>query len=122
MTTQYFSISLDGWLERELGYHCHNSALIEAALTHRSAGGMHNERLEFLGDGVLNCVVADLLYRENPQADEGELSRLRATLVKGDTLADVAMSLDIGSHLRLGTGERRSGGLQRQSILADAVE
>lgn len=110
------------WLQRALGYRCQDPALIEAALTHRSARNANNERLEFLGDGVLNLVVADLLYRERPRADEGELSRLRASLVKGDTLADMAVQLGLGDHLNLGSGERRSGGFRRHSILADALE
>ncbi len=117
------------WLQRSLGYRCRDASLLEAALTHRSAmrgvaspGGNHNERLEFLGDGVLNFVVADLLYRERPRADEGELSRLRATLVKGETLADMALQLELGEQLNLGSGERRSGGFRRESILADALE
>lgn len=93
-----------------------------AALTHRSAGGRNNERLEFLGDGVLNCVVADLLYREFPLADEGELSRLRASVVREESLAEVASELSLGDHLTLGPGELRSGGYRRQSILADALE
>jgi ribonuclease-3 len=119
------------WLERSLGYRCQDATLLEAALTHRSAhrggvagcgGGTHNERLEFLGDGVLNFIVADLLYRERPQANEGELSRLRATLVKGETLADMALALGLGEQLNLGAGERRSGGFRRESILADGLE
>lgn len=110
------------WLERETGYRCTEEALIEAALTHRSAGGMNNERLEFLGDGVLNCVVADLLYRRYPRADEGELSRLRALLVRGESLAALAAELGVGEQLRLGQGELRTGGFRRRSILADALE
>lgn len=116
------SRSSSDWLEARLGYSCHDSALIDAALTHRSAGGDNNERLEFLGDGVLNCVIADLLYREFPLADEGELSRLRATLVRGESLAEIATELDLGAQLRLGPGELRSGGHRRESILADALE
>jgi ribonuclease-3 len=110
------------WFERETGYQCREPSLLEVALTHRSAGGPNNERLEFLGDGVLNCVVADLLYRRYPGADEGELSRLRARLVRGETLAAVAAALNIGDRLRLGPGELRSGGFRRRSILADALE
>ena len=110
------------WVERETGYRSREPSLIEAALTHRSAGGPNNERLEFLGDGVLNCVVADLLYRRYPGADEGELSRLRARLVRGETLAAMAIALDVGEQLRLGAGELRSGGFRRRSILADALE
>lgn len=116
------SRSSSDWLRERLGYACRDEALIEAALTHRSAGGDNNERLEFLGDGVLNCVIADLLYREFPLADEGELSRLRATLVRGESLAEIATELDLGARLRLGPGELRSGGHRRESILADALE
>lgn len=114
--------SATDWLAERLGYRCRDSALLEAALTHRSAGGQHNERLEFLGDAVLNCVVADLLYRLDPRADEGELSRLRASLVSGDSLAQTAAALGVGDELRLGAGELRSGGFRRHSILADALE
>lgn len=116
------SRSSSDWLQGRLGYASRDAALIEAALTHRSAGGENNERLEFLGDGVLNCVIADLLYREFPLADEGELSRLRATLVRGESLAGIATELDLGAQLRLGPGELRSGGHRRESILADALE
>ena len=121
MTTE--SLQLVGeWLEREMGYRCRDASLIEAALTHRSAGGANNERLEFLGDGVLNCVVADLLYRRYARADEGELSRLRARLVRGEALAALAATLGVGERLRLGPGELRTGGFRRRSILADALE
>ena len=95
---------------------------MEAALTHRSVAGVNNERLEFLGDGVLNCVIADLLYRSYGRADEGELSRLRARLVRGDALAAIAAGLGVGEQLRLGPGELRTGGFRRRSILADALE
>ncbi len=110
------------WLAGRLGYRAHDAGLIEAALTHRSAGGAHNERLEFLGDGVLNCLVAELLFRHYPNADEGELSRLRATLVSGEALAETAATIGLGDELRLGAGELRSGGFRRPSILADALE
>lgn len=116
------SRSSSDWLRERLGHASRDEALIDAALTHRSAGGDNNERLEFLGDGVLNCVIADLLYREFPLADEGELSRLRATLVRGESLAGIATELDLGTQLRLGPGELRSGGHRRESILADALE
>jgi ribonuclease-3 len=96
--------------------------LLEAALTHRSAGPANNERLEFLGDAVLGLVVAEALSERRPQASEGELTRLRATLVKKPTLAEVASGLALGEHLRLGPGERKSGGYRRASILADALE
>lgn len=111
-----------GWVERVFGYTFANPELCRAALTHRSAGGAHNERLEFLGDSVLNCSVARLLYDAHPEADEGALSRLRATLVSGDTLARIAADLGLGEHLRLGPGELKSGGYRRASTLADALE
>jgi ribonuclease-3 len=110
------------WTERAFGHVFKNADLCRAALTHRSAGGDHNERLEFLGDAVLNCSVARLLYDAHPDADEGALSRLRASLVSGDTLAQIAGDLELGEHLRLGSGELRSGGYRRASILADALE
>ena len=96
--------------------------LLEAALTHRSAGGPHYERLEFLGDAVLNCVVAMLVFREFGAADEGDLSRFRASLVSGEALAVIAAEIDLGDQLRLGSGELKSGGFRRKSILADALE
>jgi ribonuclease-3 len=96
--------------------------LLEAAVTHRSAGSQNNERLEFLGDAVLGHVVAEWLYRAFPQASEGQLSRLRAKLVKRETLAEIARSLELGDFLRLGSGELKSGGFRRDSILADALE
>lgn len=110
------------WLREALGYGCRDPALLEAALTHRSAGGPHYERLEFLGDAVLNCVVAMLVFREFGDADEGDLSRFRASLVSGDALAVIAAEIDLGEQLRLGSGELRSGGFRRKSILADALE
>ncbi len=110
------------WTERAFGHAFKDAALCRAALTHRSAGGDHNERLEFLGDAVLNCSVARLLYDAHPDADEGALSRLRASLVSGETLAQIAGDLKLGEHLRLGSGELRSGGYRRASILADALE
>jgi ribonuclease-3 len=110
------------WVERSFGYDFAQPALCYAAVTHRSAGADHNERLEFLGDSVLNCSVARLLYEAHPQADEGALSRLRATLVSGETLAQIAAELGLGEHLRLGAGELKTGGFRRASILADALE
>jgi ribonuclease-3 len=112
----------DRWLREALGYTPRNAALFAAALTHRSAAGPNNERLEFLGDAVLNLVVAHLLYRSFPRAAEGDLSRLRARLVSREPLADVAAELRLGEVLQLGTGELKSGGFRRQSILADALE
>jgi ribonuclease-3 len=110
------------WIESSLGHAFRDPALARAALTHRSAGGGHNERLEFLGDSVLNCCVARLLFDAHPDADEGALSRLRATLVSGETLAAVAAGIELGERLKLGPGELRSGGPRRASILADALE
>jgi ribonuclease III len=110
------------WVEHSFGYVFSQPALCGAAVTHRSAGADHNERLEFLGDSVLNCCVARLLYDAHGQADEGALSRLRATLVSGETLAQIAGELGLGEHLRLGGGELKSGGFRRASILADALE
>jgi ribonuclease-3 len=105
-----------------LGYIFQQPGLLEEALTHRSASPHNNERLEFLGDALLNLVMAEYLFQRYPQASEGELSRLRANLVKGETLAELARGLQLGEELRLGQGELRSGGPQRESILADALE
>jgi ribonuclease-3 len=110
------------WAEARLGYAFCDPALLEAALTHRSAGKRNYERLEFLGDAMLNFAVAVLLFREYPHADEGDLSRYRAALVSGDSLAAVAGQLELGEQLRLGGGELKSGGFRRSSILADALE
>lgn len=114
--------TLSEWLVDVFGYECRDARLFEAALTHRSVGGQHNERLEFLGDAVLSCVTADLLYRHFPHAPEGELSRYRATLVSGESLASVAAEFNLGDRMQLGTGELKSGGFRRKSILADALE
>lgn len=96
--------------------------LLQRALTHRSYAAEHNERLEFLGDAILGCVIAKYLYSNYPQLSEGELSRLRSNLVREETLAALAQQLDLGSHLKLGEGELKSGGFRRPSILADAME
>lgn len=109
-------------LQRGLGYTFNNQALLEQALTHRSAQNHHNERLEFLGDAILSWVIADALYHQFPQVPEGDLSRMRATLVKGKTLAEFGVEFQLGDYLRLGPGELKSGGHRRESILADAVE
>lgn len=109
-------------LEQELQYQFHDAGLLEQALTHRSHSAHHNERLEFLGDSVLNFVVAALLFKRFPKIDEGDLSRVRAYLVKQSSLADIAQRLALSKHLRLGEGEMKSGGFRRPSILADAVE
>lgn len=109
-------------LSRRLGYNFTRNALLKQALTHRSHGPANNERLEFLGDGILNCVVASLLYQRFPELPEGDLSRVRAYLVKESTLSDIAQSLSLGEALRLGEGELKSGGSRRPSLLADALE
>jgi len=109
-------------LQRGLGYRFLDERGLHTALTHRSAGRDNNERLEFLGDAILSFVISDELYRHFPDADEGRLSRLRATLVRGDTLAEIARDLALGDYLHLGTGEMKSGGFRRDSILADAFE
>lgn len=113
---------LPSWVERSFGHVFMTPELCLTAVTHRSAGADHNERLEFLGDSILNCAVARLLFDAHPLADEGALSRLRASLVSGDTLAQIAADLGFGEFLRLGPGELKSGGFRRASILADALE
>jgi ribonuclease-3 len=110
------------WAGSRLGHEFRDPTLLDSALTHRSAGRCNYERLEFVGDAVLNFAIAALLYREFPDADEGELSRYRASLVSGSSLATVAAELDLGRQLRLGSGEMKSGGDRRSSILADALE
>ncbi len=110
------------WTAQRLGYSFRDPALLEAALTHRSAGRTNYERLEFLGDAVLALAAAELVFASYPQADEGELSRFRASLVSGTSLAELAGELGIGLQLRLGGGELKSGGHRRNSILADAIE
>lgn len=107
---------------KQLGYTFTQPQLLQRALTHRSYAPEHNERLEFLGDSILGCVIAKHLYSSFPKLSEGELSRLRSNLVREETLATLAQQLDLGSHLKLGEGERKSGGFRRPSILADAVE
>ena len=109
-------------LEKRLGHRFASPQLLEQALTHRSRGADNNERLEFLGDGVLGCAVADELYARFPQLSEGKLTRLRASLVREEALAEVAKSLGIGEFLRLGEGELAAGPEPRPSILADALE
>lgn len=110
-------------LYRTLGYKFHNPELLELALTHRSfSGSKNNERLEFLGDSILNYTIAEALFIKFPKAKEGQMSRLRASLVKGDTLAEIGIAWNIGDYLKLGTGELKSGGFRRESILADSVE
>ena len=116
--------SLEGLaeLERRLGHSFANPDLARQALTHRSFGAPHNERLEFLGDSLLNCAVATLLYERFPQQPEGDLSRLRAGLVNQSSLSEAAIRLGLGDRLRLGEGELKSGGFRRPSILADSLE
>jgi ribonuclease III len=110
------------WSAARLGYRFRDPALLEAALTHRSASRTNYERLEFLGDAVLNFVVARLAYDVFPEAPEGDLSRYRAALVSAPSLAGIAGALDLGDQLRLGGGELKSGGFRRDSILADCLE
>jgi ribonuclease III len=109
-------------LVRTFGYRFHDPALLKRALTHRSYGAEHNERLEFLGDSVVNCAIALELFRRFPALDEGDLSRLRANLVSQESLAAIAREARLGERLLLGEGELKSGGFRRPSILADAVE
>ncbi len=109
-------------LSDRLGHVFSDTALLRQALTHRSAASRNNERLEFLGDSLLNFLIAEALYTDHGQLPEGDLSRLRAHLVKGDTLAEIAREIGLGDYLILGGGELKSGGYRRDSILADAVE
>jgi ribonuclease-3 len=109
-------------LTARLNYEPRDSALFVVALTHRSADGPNNERLEFLGDSVLNLLLSERLYREFPMASEGDLSRLRARLVSEEPLAEIATTMQLGELLLLGSGELKTGGFRRQSILADAFE
>jgi len=107
---------------RKLGHVFSDEALLRTALTHRSFGTPNNERLEFLGDGILDCVIAASLFHRFPTLPEGDLSRLRANMVRQDSLHRLALNLKLGDFLRLGEGELKSGGAQRPSILADALE
>lgn len=109
-------------LSARIGYRFTDTSLLELALTHRSKSANNNERLEFLGDSILNFTIAEALFHQFPAEKEGVLSRLRASLVKGDTLAEVAREFELGDFLLLGGGELKSGGFRRDSILADAVE
>ena len=109
-------------LQSRLGHTFSNTALLQQALTHRSHSSLHNERLEFLGDSVLNCVIASLLFHRYNKIDEGDLSRLRANLVKQQSLYEIAQRLELSQCLRLGEGELKSGGFRRPSILADTLE
>ena len=109
-------------LQEALNYQFSDRSLVDLALTHRSANTINNERLEFLGDSLLGYIVADILYENYPESSEGELSRMRSTLVNKITLADIARELKLGKFVQLGSGEIKSGGNDRDSILADAVE
>ena len=109
-------------LQKKLGYTFNDEAMLVRALTHRSAGSRHNERLEFLGDSLLSMVIADALFHRFPKVNEGDMSRMRATLVREKTLAELAREFELGEYLILGPGELKSGGFRRESILADAVE
>jgi len=110
------------WLKKSLNYEFEDDGLLRQALTHRSASGPDNERLEFLGDSVLQVTISELVFRARAEADEGQLSRLRSSLVKDTTLAEIASEIGIGEHIILGPGERKTGGHRRASILADALE
>ena len=109
-------------LEKRIDYHFRDPKLLERSLTHRSAKADHNERLEFLGDALLGAIIAHQLFEQFPNADEGQLSRLRSFLVKEKALYELAQGLDLGSYLRLGSGELKSGGFRRASILSDTFE
>lgn len=109
-------------LQQKIGYQFADLSLLKQALTHRSAAKIHNERLEFLGDGILNLTIAETLYHQFPKCNEGELSRMRATLVREQTLAELARQFELGDYIALGSGELKSGGFRRASILSDAVE
>jgi len=112
----------ESWLDKTLHYRFEDPELFARALTHRSATGRNNERLEFLGDAVLDFVISDAVFQRRPDADEGDLSRLRAALVNDTSLAEISAELGIGDFLILGSGERKTGGHRRASILADALE
>ena len=110
------------WLKESLDYQFNDARLLQQALTHRSVPGDNNERLEFLGDAVLDVVISEVVFRSHAHAPEGDLSRLRASLVKDTSLDKLASNLGVGEHLILGGGERKTGGHRRESILADALE
>lgn len=110
------------WCEKALRYQFSDEGLLTQALTHRSASAHNNERLEFLGDAVLGLAIAGAIYESKPDVDEGALSRYRADLVRGESLAEIARAIDVGSGLLMGSGECRTGGHQRASVLANALE
>ena len=123
LKTKYFVLTLKYQrLEQRLGYHFEDQRQLQLALTHRSHGATNNERLEFLGDSILNFIVGEELFKRFPEVREGQLSRLRSQMVKGDTLAELAREFELGECLVLGEGEMKSGGHRRDSILADSVE
>jgi len=109
-------------LSKDIGYNFKEPALLIQAITHRSAKGQHNERLEFLGDSILGFVIAEALFEQFPKHDEGDLTRMRSSLVKGVTLAELGRDFNLGDYLILGPGELKSGGHRRESILEDAIE
>ncbi|WP_367670615.1 ribonuclease III [Sodalis-like secondary symbiont of Drepanosiphum platanoidis] len=109
-------------IQKKIGYFFKKPEILFQSLTHRSASSKHNERLEFLGDSVLNYVIASELYKRFPNINEGDMSRMRASLVRGNTLAEIAKELNIGKYLRLGPGEIKNRGFHRTSILADTIE
>jgi ribonuclease III len=109
-------------LQQALGYEFADPKLLDLALTHCSAAKHNNERLEFLGDSIINHIVTEAVYRQFPTASEGDMTRMRASLVRQETLAEVAVELQLGASIKLGTGERKSGGHRRDSILSDALE
>ncbi|MFQ5660572.1 MAG: ribonuclease III [Gammaproteobacteria bacterium] len=109
-------------LAKKIGYKFKDETLLNTALTHRSSGKNNNERLEYLGDAILGLIIAETLYHRFPAQPEGVLTRLRAAMVRRETLANLARSLEIGDHLKLGTGEKRAGGWRRDSILSNAME
>src|SRR6202050_4169222 len=111
-----------GWVLEKLAYAVRDAALFSSALTHRSVSGSNHERLEFLGEAMLNLLIAEQLYRDFPGASEGDLIHLRSRLVSGESLAQVAAALGLGEVLQLGSGELKTGGFRRKSILADALE
>lgn len=110
------------FLQKKINYHFSDIQLLKVALTHRSASSLHNERLEYLGDAVLGSIIALQLYQQFPKADEGQLSRLRAFLVKEKALFELAQKLELGDFISLGGGELKSGGFRRASILSDTFE
>ncbi len=115
---------LNEWadLQRLIKYQFNDLSLLQQALTHKSAHNKHNERLEFLGDAILGAIIADYLYTRFPESPEGKLTRMRSAVVKGDTLAEIALKQGLGEYIKLGPGELKSGGKRRSSILADSVE